>query len=71
MRRAGDSNFGPSRFGVFAAKDFRVRNDQPPASKRSPVIPIFQIRCPPPKPQGASSGFFCCLSPALVVTIVT
>lgn len=63
MGRAGDSNFGSSRFGVFAAKDFRVRNGQPPASKTSPVIPILQIRCPPPKPQGASSGFFAACSP--------
>lgn len=58
MRRAGDSNFGPSRFGVFAAKDFRVRNDQPPASKRSPVIPIFSDQVSPSQATGSKQWLF-------------
>lgn len=52
MRRAGDSSFGTNLFGIFAVKDFRVRSDQPPASKGSRIIPIFSDQVSPSQATG-------------------
>lgn len=68
MRRAGDSNFGSNLFGIFAVKDFRVRSDQPPASKRSHIIPIFQIRCSPSQATGSKQWLFATDSVVAMVT---
>lgn len=58
IRRAGDSNFGTNLFGIFAVKDFRVRNDQPPASQKVTSYPHFSDRLSPLPSHGEQAVAF-------------